>query len=47
MGSGDEHVKELVSVSFIENLVEHNDVLAGIKGLIGPNLEKEVRNYGK
>ena len=47
MGSGDEHVKELVSVSFIENLLEHEDAPAGIKGLIGPTLEKEITNYGK
>jgi hypothetical protein len=45
MGSGDEQVEELVSVSFVENLVEHDDVLASLKGLIGPNLQKEIRNY--
>jgi hypothetical protein len=47
MAFGDEHVKELVSVSFIENLLEHEDAPAGIKGLIGPTLEKEITNYGK
>jgi hypothetical protein len=46
MGSGDEQVKELVSVSFVENLLKHDKVLASLKGLIGPNLQKEIRNYG-
>ncbi len=44
---GDEHVKELVSVSFVENLVEHDDVLESLKGLLGPNLENELRRQGK
>jgi len=47
MAFGDEHVKELISVSFIENLVDYNDALAGIKGLTGPNLEKEIRRHCK
>ena len=47
MASGDEQVKELVSVSFIENLVEHDDVLARLKGMMGASLEKELENYGK
>lgn len=47
MGSGDEQVKELIAVSFIENLVEHDDVLESLKGLVGPNLEKEIGNHGK
>ncbi len=47
MGSSDEQVKELISVSFVENLVEHDEVLASLNGLIGLNLKKEIRNYGK
>ena len=44
--SGNEYAEELIAVSFIENLVEYDDVLAGLKGLIGPNLQTMLRNYG-
>lgn len=47
MVSSDDQVKELVSVSFVENLAEHDDVLARLKGLIGPKLAQELKNYGK
>lgn len=47
MASGDDQVKELVSVSFIENLAEYDDVLAVLRGLLGPKLEKELKNHGR
>jgi len=45
--SGDEQVEELVWVSFLENLVEYDDVLLALRGLIGPNLAKGLKAYGK
>jgi hypothetical protein len=47
MAFGDDQVKELVSVSFIENLAAYDDVLTVLRGLLGPNLEKELKNHGK
>ena len=47
MAAGDEQVKELVAVSFVENLAEHDDVLRSLSGLMGPNLKNELRNHGK
>lgn len=47
MVSGDEQVKELVSVSFVENLLGHDDVLASLRRLVGPSLAKEIETYGK
>jgi hypothetical protein len=46
MASGDERAKELVSVSFIENLANHSDVLAKLYGQLGPNLSTELKNHG-
>ena len=47
VASGDEQVRNLVSASFVENLAEYDDVLARLKALMGPNLEKEFKNHGK
>lgn len=47
MTSGDDKVKELVSVSFIENLAKHDDVVNALEGLLGASLERELKNYRK
>ncbi len=47
MESGDDQVKELVSVSFIENLAGHDDVLARLRALIGPNLMEQFKNHSR
>jgi hypothetical protein len=46
MASGSEDVKELVSVSFIENLLGNDDVLATLKGMMGPNLLRGLAAHG-
>ena len=47
MVSGDEQVNELISVSFLENLLGEDDVLANLKKLMGPNLAREFAAYEK
>lgn len=47
MASGDDHVKELISVSFVENLAGHEDALAILKKLVGPNLENEFKSQSR
>jgi len=47
LAGGDEQVKELVAVSFVENLLEHEEVLTILKELIGPHLQKEFKDYGR
>lgn len=45
MVSGDESVQELISVSFLENVVKYSGVLSKLKDLIGENLTEELRHY--
>ena len=45
MISTDESVRNVVSVSFLENLVKHEEEYIKLKKLLGPNLCKEVRYY--
>ena len=47
LASGDEEVEELAWVSFAENLSEHEDVLTFLRGMIGPNLAKALKQYGR
>lgn len=42
---GDDKAQELISVSFLENLVNHDDVLVKAQELMGPNLTKELKAY--
>jgi len=46
MVSGDEHVTELVVVSFVENLVGCDDVVTNLNRSIGPHLEGAIKAYG-
>lgn len=41
-----EEVQELISVSFLENLVKHEGVIVRLKGMLGPNLRKELEAQG-
>jgi hypothetical protein len=45
MATGDDQVKELVSVSFVENLLGNDNALAKLKDVMGPALAKEVETY--
>ena len=47
MASGDEQVIELISVSFLENLLGEDDILANLKKLMGPNLAKQFEAFEK
>lgn len=47
VASESEEVQELVSVSFLENLADHDDVVAHLKGMLGPNLSRELRAKGR
>lgn len=42
--SGSEAVKELIAVSFLENLCGEKAALRSLKPLMGPSLKKEVEN---
>ena len=45
MGSADEDVQNLVSVSFLENLDQEASMYESIRAALGPNLRKELRHY--
>ena len=45
MKSSDTRLRELVSVSFLENLDQAGRDYLGIKGLLGPALVKELAQY--
>lgn len=47
VANGDRQVQELVSVSFLENLIDCEDVITAVKAIIGPNLAKEFAAYDK
>ena len=47
MESGADNVKDLISVSFVENVVDHYEALPALRGMIGPTLEKEFQNHRK
>jgi hypothetical protein len=47
MASGDEQVIELISVSFLENLLGEDDVLPNLKKLMGPNLVRQFEAFEK
>ena len=40
--AGSEDVQELVSVSFLESLVENEEVMKGLLSMMGPALKMEV-----
>lgn len=42
VSSSDEHLQELVVVSFLENLHQAGDDYDGLKKLLGPNLKKNL-----
>jgi len=44
--SGREEVQELVAVSFVENLMEHSELLAALKPLMGPSLIRQFEDLG-
>jgi hypothetical protein len=44
MSSCDGQIRELVSASFAENLLGENDVIATLKGIVGPSLAKEIES---
>lgn len=43
--TGDEDVKELISVSFLENLVQTESYYSTIKAYLGPSLTRELETY--
>jgi hypothetical protein len=43
--STDVRVRELISVSFLENLVGEPDGLRAMRSRLGPNLTKELQHY--
>lgn len=45
MGSRDERLQELISVSFLENLHQAEEAYDGIRGLFGPRLLKELADH--
>ena len=47
MASHDERVRELVSVSFVENLDPSDEAYKAVKSMLGPNLQEELRTYKK
>ena len=44
--SGDEELRELISVSFLENLPRPGELGAQIREMLGPNLSRQLRVIG-
>jgi len=42
LATGREDVKELIVVSFVENLIGEREAIQSLKALMGPNLKKQV-----
>jgi len=45
--SQDEKLQELISVSFLENLVDCGDVMDQLTEILGPNLKRELEAHGR
>ncbi len=45
MACGNEDVQKLISVSFLEDLVDYVDVVALLQGLLGPALSRELGRH--
>jgi hypothetical protein len=45
MGTNDERLRELVSVSFLENLDQKRDTYCDIRQSLGPRMRKELEAY--
>jgi hypothetical protein len=43
--NANEDIQELISVSFLENLCGHEDIVTRLGSLMGPNLRKELENF--
>jgi hypothetical protein len=44
--AGDEELRELISVSFLENLPRSGESGAELREMVGPNLRKQLRAIG-
>jgi hypothetical protein len=45
MAAGDNKTKELISVSFLENLDPEADYFSALRGMLGPTLSNELQSY--